>query len=88
MEPQTKAVLNYMQTNKKNTITSMEAIKNLGITRLSAKIYDLRHKYSFEIIDRRIPVVTRYGTHSSIKEYKLVGHKQSFWEKLRSMMAC
>lgn len=37
---QTRKILEYMQTY--GSISSMEAFRELGITRLSARIYDLR----------------------------------------------
>lgn len=42
MSNQSQAVLDYLRKNK--TITSMEAITKLGITRLAAKIYALRER--------------------------------------------
>lgn len=39
---QTRKILEYMQTY--GSISSMEAFRELGITRLSARIYDLRRE--------------------------------------------
>lgn len=41
MEKQSARVLAYIQ--KHGAITSMDAFRELGITRLSARIWDLRH---------------------------------------------
>lgn len=43
----TKAVLQWLQTHA--SISSMEAIENFGATRLSAIIFNLRHKYGLNI---------------------------------------
>ena len=43
-------VYHYLLRNK--TITSWEAIKNFGNTRLSATIHTLRHEYGINIITR------------------------------------
>lgn len=44
-----KAVLQWLQTHA--SISSMEAIKSFGATRLSAIIYDLRHRgYDIETV--------------------------------------
>lgn len=58
---------------KHGKITSMEAIKNYGATRLSAIIYDLRHKDGYDIATNTISVKNRYGHTSQIAEYSLVG---------------
>ena len=54
---QTKEVLNYLQNNKKG-ITSMEAIKMFGATRLSGIIFRLKKKYMIDDIAELVP--TRY----------------------------
>ena len=56
---------------KYGKITSMEAIKNYGATRLSAIIYDLRHKDGYDIVTNTIAVKNRYGHTSQIAEYSL-----------------
>ena len=53
------------------SITSYEAFKLYGITRLSAKIYDLRHKYGHNITSYLETVQTRSGRHATIAVYKL-----------------
>ena len=64
-------VLEHLKNHGK--ITSMEAIKNYGATRLSAIIYDLRHKDGYDIVTNTIAVKNRYGHTSQIAEYSLVG---------------
>ena len=51
---QSEQILNYMKEH--GSITSMEAFSRLGITRLSARIYDLR-KDGVKIVQER-----KYGT--------------------------
>ena len=55
---QTQAIKKYLEEG--NTITSMEAFKKFGCTRLSAKIFDLRAK-GFIIDSIQCTGTTRYG---------------------------
>lgn len=66
MTPQQNAVLTYIEANK--TITSQEAIHCLGVTRLSAVIYDLK-ALGYPIKTSLQTVENRYGTHSNIAVY-------------------
>ena len=66
---QTDAVLNHLKEHK--GITSYEAFEKYGITRLSAKIYDLRAN-GYTIINREHETVNRYGTKVRYTEYRLV----------------
>ena len=50
------------------TITSWEAIREYGITRLSAVIFDLR-KNGHNIPDRWVVFTNRFGEQSKFKEY-------------------
>lgn len=63
-------VLNYLQKNKKG-LTSMEAFEKFGATRLSAIIFNLRHD-GYNIITEDKVVKTRYGTKTSVANYKMV----------------
>lgn len=65
----TKAILMYLQEH--GSITSWEAIKEFGATRLSAVIWTLRHKYNLEINDEWVDFIDRYGSHSQFKKYIL-----------------
>ena len=49
----------------------MKAIKEYGCTRLSAVIWNLRHKYNLDITDEWIPFTDRYGQSSQFKKYIL-----------------
>ena len=46
---------------KRGTITSLEAIERYGATRLSAIIYNLRHKYGMRIGNKQNRILDRYG---------------------------
>ena len=61
-------VLKYMRAM--NGITTWEAIKEFGITRLSAKIYDLR-KDGYNIKSKTIQSINRYGDITHFKQYFL-----------------
>ncbi len=67
---------------ERKPITTLEAIKLYGVTRLSAVIWRLRHERNLDVRDRRKLVKNRYGRKVTIKEYYLVkensdesGHK-------------
>ena len=66
----TKAV--QLHLIEKGSITSWEAIKEYGATRLSAIIFNLRYKYGMNIINERIDFVDRFGSKSSYVKYVLV----------------
>ena len=61
---QNEQVLDYIKSN--GSITSMEAFKKLGITRLSARIYDLR-KAGENIVQER----KYYRTNDKAKHYDI-----------------
>ena len=50
-------------------ITSLEAIKEYGATRLSAIIFNLRHKYGMPIENEWIEFTDRYGNKSRYAKY-------------------
>lgn len=66
---QTKLVLQHLLKN--GSITSYEAIKLYGVTRLSDIIYILRHNYGYNITSHFEQVTTRYERKTSIAVYKL-----------------
>jgi len=66
----TKAIMLHLQ--EFGSITSWEAIKEYGATRLSAIIYNLRYKYDMNIINQDIEFIDRYGTKSYFSRYILV----------------
>lgn len=63
---QQETVIEYM--TDFGSITPMEAFANLGVTRLSAKIYGLKREgYIFD--EKRETVVNRYGKKVSYKRF-------------------
>ena len=58
---------------EKGNITSWEAIKEYGATRLSAVIFNLRHKRGMNITNERVNFIDRYGTKSHYDIYKYEG---------------
>jgi len=67
---QHKMVIDYLKAHK--TITSQEAFKNLGVTRLSAIIYDLKHQQGYNIQTYTIHPINRFGTKCNCAEYHLI----------------
>lgn len=66
---QKEIVLKYMQDF--GSITTWEAFAELGITRLSAKIYELRKEW--DIDDETIYTTNRYGAKVHYKRYFIKG---------------
>lgn len=62
---------------EKGSITSWEAIKEYGATRLSAIIYNLRYKYNLNIITEDVNFTDRFGSKSSFAKYILVEEKSN-----------
>lgn len=69
---QEDAILSHLE-DKKN-ITSLEAFKLYGATRLSAIIYNLRHK-GFNIKSEYETTKNRYGTTTTYVKYIFKGKK-------------
>ena len=69
MMTQKELILDYMRTH--NGITSREAFVHLGITRLSARIHDLRGE-GYQIINQRCEAPTRHGKTAHFDRYKVV----------------
>jgi len=63
----TKAVLKHLE--EFGSITSWEAIKEYGATRLSAIIFNLRHKYNMNIENEWIEFTDRFGSKSRYVKY-------------------
>ena len=64
-------LLEYLKENE--TITSLQAIRDLGNTRLSATIFELR-KDGYNITSKDIPVSNRWGGTTMVAEYELISH--------------
>ena len=67
---QTSEIKRYLETHKRG-ITSMDAFRLFGATRLSAIIFNLRHKRGMNIRNERVNFVDRYGTKSHYDIYIL-----------------
>lgn len=65
---QGEKVLDYMK--KHGSITTMEAFKNFGITRLSARVFELREK-GYMIDSDPVKVKTREGEKVTVARYTL-----------------
>lgn len=57
---------------KHNGITSKEAFELYGETRLSATIYELKHRNNMNIVSLDTKVKTRYGKNVNVCTYKLI----------------
>lgn len=66
---QEEMVLKYL--NEKGSITTWECYSKLFITRLSAKIFNLKHKYGINFDEEWITKTNRYGRKVSFKKYIL-----------------
>ena len=62
----------YDYINKTGSITTHQANKELGETRLSARIFELKHK-GINIVDEWIHVKNRYGETRRVKKYFIGG---------------
>lgn len=69
---ETKAVLNHLKNGKH--ITSMQAFKTYGVTRLSGIIYYLK-KQGYNIKSISKTVKTRYGATTVVSEYYLASEE-------------
>lgn len=56
--------------NRYKSITSLEAIRDLGNTRLSATIFILRDE-GYNIESETVEVTTRWGTTTKVAKYSL-----------------
>lgn len=66
---QTMQVMDYLR--KHGSITQKEATDRLGVTRLAAIVWKLRHKHGFTILDKTETVKNRFGVPCNIKRYYL-----------------
>ena len=65
-------ILNHFKKN--GSITSMEAFQNYGITRLSARIKDLRDM-GYDIVTHMVESPNRYGEITRYAKYVLRGER-------------
>ena len=66
----TRDVYNHLKTYGR--INALEAINNYGATRLSAIIFNLRHRYNLNIVNESKPFKDRHGRKSSYDDYVLI----------------
>ena len=66
---QNAMVLKYLEEN--GSITTYECYSQLYITRLSARIFDLKKKYGLEFEEQWVTKKNRYGKTCSFKKYIL-----------------
>lgn len=64
---QEQRVFDYMK--QFGSITSFEAFKDLGVSRLSAVIFEIKRKQSKPIYSKTIKVQNRYGEDANVKRY-------------------
>ena len=72
LSPKIARVLSYMMIH--NGITTIQAINDLGDTRLSASIFELKDK-GFKIGSTWMEVTNRYGEERRIKRYFVLNQK-------------
>lgn len=65
---QAMKIIQYME--KHGSITSLEAIRHIGCTRLSGRIFDLK-KRGYKISSTMESVPTRTGTDTPVAVYRL-----------------
>ena len=65
---QVEMILKYMQDN--GSITTFESYEELGCTRLSGRIFDLK-KLGYTIDEETMTKLNRYGKKISFKKYML-----------------
>lgn len=70
---QRQRVLDYM--HDFGSITSLEAIVDLGVHRLASRVSELK-KMGYPIVGEYVPVKNRYGETSHVKRYWVEGQKQ------------
>lgn len=68
MSSVTQRMIVYKHLKRHGSITSWEAIKEYGITRLSAVIFDLRNN-GIDITDKWFVFTNRFGEQSRFKMY-------------------
>lgn len=66
---QLEAVIKYLEDN--GSITTYESYSKLFITRLSAKIWELKHKLGYDFDEQWITKKNVYGNTCSFKKYIL-----------------
>jgi hypothetical protein len=68
---QNKRILNYLEEAPDHSITSMEAFERFGITRLAARIFELKDS-GHNIITINEEGINRYGEAVRYARYRLI----------------
>ena len=68
-DTQVKKVLRFM--NENGSITSLQAIRELGCTRLAAVIHIIRHSLGIDVEREMVAVKNRDGETCHVARYKL-----------------
>ena len=68
---QKQMILEYMRTH--GSITQIEATRELGCTRLGARIWDLIHKDGYNIVVETVTEKNRFGKPVSFARYRMAG---------------
>lgn len=74
MKRNTKTNDVYKHLKKYGRINTMEAYNLYGATRLSAIIFNLRHKYDLDIRNEQVKFTDRNGRKSHFDNYILIEH--------------
>ena len=69
LKTQWETILYHLQTNPGMTITSWQAIKEFGFTRLSGIVKTIEYRTNIVLRRRDVKVTTRYGGTVWITEY-------------------
>lgn len=69
LKTQWETILYFLQSNKGATITSWQAIRDFGFTRLSGIVKQIEYRTNIVLKRRDIQVTTRYGGTVYVTEY-------------------
>lgn len=67
---QCNRILDYMLTH--GSITQFDAMRDLGVMRLGARIFELKER-GHKIIDEMVEVKDRHGNKCHVKRYMMIG---------------
>lgn len=76
---QCEMIVEYLNTYKE--ITPLEAMRDLGVYRLSARIKDLKDRYGYKIKSEMVSVATRNGGRTHIARYSWADDNVKFDRK-------
>lgn len=68
-QSQCDRLINYLNTH--TAITPMDSWNKLGIYRLGARVWDLRHKRGYRISKEMVEVKNRFGEKCRVAQYRL-----------------